>query len=228
MEVNGGVEQKIRKKEVLIEERVYENMYQNTRMDDIDVLSRDYWSICDESIYFTEFVLKKMRKFKKTKVHTVTVWEYCNEKMFKEFLKASLIKEIPKFWMMFQNAGRFSINQLPNISKYLCLSCCDIDQRQFRKIIQVGRHIEEMKFEWCMIEFRDFKLSKSLHYAIKSIEFTILNSRDKNQQEKYEVEMKQGIQGFVKAASFTDLKQSLKSLKLYNNGKECSIPQWEI
>ncbi|CAI2380114.1 unnamed protein product [Moneuplotes crassus] len=215
-------EQRILKTESLLEDRVYENMYQNTDIEQSEVVFPSHWFICDESIAFTDFLVKKMRKFKKTDVETVTIWKYWNVDRTNEFLKVSLIRRISNFTAPFDRitTEKYILDHLPRVTKSLCLSYCNIDEKQLVKIIQVGRHIEDIKFQWCIMKPKEFKLNKSLHYTIKSIEFTADLLLIRDEYRKSVKDLGQGIKSFVEAALLTDLKQSLNSVKLYAKGKQ--------
>ncbi|CAI2378332.1 unnamed protein product [Moneuplotes crassus] len=105
---------------------------------------------------------------------------------------------------------RRSINLIPKTIEKFTIVNCSITKNQFRKIIQVGRHIKEIKFIYCRTNLKGLQLSKSIHYSTQAIALTS-GSPFKRLQIKDNRKM---VGRFLKAASCTDLKSSLKLLEI--------------
>ncbi|CAI2379598.1 unnamed protein product [Moneuplotes crassus] len=104
---------------------------------------------------------------------------------------------------------RSAINLLPRVTNKLHFKGYFLNRNCFRKIIQVGRHIGNIRFTECDINLSGLKLSETLHYSIESISIWFNdNNKSESSEERYLV-----CKDLLEAMPMTDLIASLEIFK---------------
>ncbi|CAI2377947.1 unnamed protein product [Moneuplotes crassus] len=141
-----------------------------------------------------------------------------NHKQFWKFLKAPFINKVFKLKLFFtcsfgnryRRFHRHVMKFIPNVTKSFELYGCNISHNQFRKIVQIGKHISNFSFRRCRIFLTKLKFSDNLHYCIKTLTFTI-ESCAYLQTSEHIIE---SLEGLLKAIQPTDMKSSLIEMKI--------------
>ncbi|CAI2379718.1 unnamed protein product [Moneuplotes crassus] len=139
-----------------------------------------------------------------------------NEYCFRKVINTSFIRKIANFQIKLSNNKALKYNCyhkqvmrfLPKVTNKVILSNCNITKNQFRKIIQVGRHIKEVKFLCCSLVLDGLVLDTNLDYSIRLLSFTQLDQKNPQASEEF----LESLKTFARAASQTSLKTSLKLL----------------
>ncbi|CAI2380219.1 unnamed protein product [Moneuplotes crassus] len=160
---------------------------------------------------------RKIRKLGLKYVDECVIRSGGDGKMLKRFMQACFIKRIQQLVVRFWRDKREnSVVYRVLVGKFipkvdLSLELCDfkISSREFRKIIQVGRTIEEMIFVGCILDLTDLKLSSSLSYYIKKINFL----DNYGLADFYFQRSQDNITNLLKAGSVTNMKSSLEMIQ---------------
>ncbi|CAI2380446.1 unnamed protein product [Moneuplotes crassus] len=215
------VEEKVMKKEEDIRSGVYSAVYFGVKLLLDPGKLMGVWNVYCGIYYISHFLVKKLELIGLRFILFMSLIQEGRNNKFKCFLKSSFIEGIASFTVKFDNKQRASqgrnlrciFNFLPKITDQLIINNCAISKNQFRKLLLVGRHIKVFKFNNCDMSFDEFFLSKSIHYSIKSINFTFT---DDSQSKTPETRLKT-LTNFLKAASKTDLSLSLEHLSTNNS-----------
>ncbi|CAI2379082.1 unnamed protein product [Moneuplotes crassus] len=179
--------------------------------------------------YESKGLLKTIEHFGAPRLKYVHAIQDSNYGYFRKFIKTSRIKEFLSLNIKldankiekYSYYHRFIIRLLPRVTNSLSLCKCKIAPNQLRKFIQIGRHIKDIQFIQCNIVFGKIQFNNNLHYSIRSIAFNMENCV----QELTEENILEGIKCTLTAASLTDLKSSLNSVKISRIKLKASIKE---
>ncbi|CAI2379513.1 unnamed protein product [Moneuplotes crassus] len=222
-------EKEVHKKTEQIQQSLYEVSFEHLFNQPATQLQYLRWDI--------NFAMKRAYKVCMRKLETIgirlclsiNIGQFQNRPNFSNFLKTSFIKKTSELRISLEQdkPKKFSFYQksimkfLPRVIGHLILKKCEINSNQFRKIIQIGRHIKYLAFSECKISLYNLKLSPSIHYSTVSIDFSgdtpILGESSKEQ-------MIQDLKHFLNVASQTDLTDSLEYLHVPFNIRSCISP----
>ncbi|CAI2380067.1 unnamed protein product [Moneuplotes crassus] len=214
------IEQRVQEKILKLEEQMVQVSYHNCTYG-----SYNKRKFCGCNSQFADLheiiaLFKKTSRIGLKKIEMFKNYQHCNQQYFKKYLMAFSIQEITRFGVLMKvnknEKYRFYlakvIKLLPNVTRQLSLRNCEIRDKQLRKIIQIGRHIPRIHFINSYIYLNDLKLSDCLNYEIRAIDFIILGKTPSS----YWRTIDENIPKFLKAASSTSLKTSLKSMQASN------------
>ncbi|CAI2379800.1 unnamed protein product [Moneuplotes crassus] len=142
-----------------------------------------------------------------------------NKYLFKLLMNNCFVKKLYKFSIYFDTTiksnlsyQRQILNFLPKVTKTFYLENYTINKIQFRKILQVGRHLERIEFAFCHYTLSGLRLSTSLHYSIKYLSLSIkppINLQSLSN-------LQSSVKSLLFAASLTNLQSTLKELDIFH------------
>ncbi|CAI2365805.1 unnamed protein product [Moneuplotes crassus] len=173
------------------------------------------WPVRQFSKKQSHFLLKKLKNIRIKGFDSLSLYEEKNQPIFRKFLKTYFIDNINSLYVtpveedLHKNNNYLSlvIRYIPNVSQLLYLRNFKISKNNFRKIIQIGRHMNAIKFNECNMNLKGLKFTNFLKYQIKLISFSI----PYQPSSKFLEEFEENCIIFITAASSTTLKQSLRS-----------------
>ncbi|CAI2379578.1 unnamed protein product [Moneuplotes crassus] len=211
-------EQEIYKTEQQITELAYLNSCANCGEKQNTPSHEFEWVCAASNERVASYLMKKIRAIGLRSVRSLGVYQLRIEKIFHKFLKTCCVSKIYQFHVFMKNKNarkngyylRMVINLIPKVTCDLTLSCLIISHNNLKKIIQVGRHLQIIRFASCYLNLKKFKLSDSLHYLIECIDLVPVY---KNLSQSF-IDFRKDILSFIKELSLTDLKCSLKQLRM--------------
>ncbi|CAI2378598.1 unnamed protein product [Moneuplotes crassus] len=217
---DGREEMEVRKKECKVRDEVVKGACCGFGLGKIP---EDVYFIRYQEMYnFQLLLLRKIQSLKLSSIPSVTTIDNKNKEGLLKTPNAFFPKSITDLFIHCSHGNfrkkdinkgsynkRIAISLIPRVMKRFTLVCFKLSQNQFRKIIQVGRHLDKIELRVGVLALNGLKLSKSLHYCIKAIHF------DFRVQDRlpFKLENNGSLKDFIKAASETDLKDSLEELE---------------
>ncbi|CAI2379818.1 unnamed protein product [Moneuplotes crassus] len=214
---NKEVELKIEETQEKIIKRIIYSYIKRISYDGNSEIEKLTWVCSDYNQIYSNLFVKKMNLFNIKGANLVTAMKLNNKKAFENLVKHPIFRSISCLSLSFQNPngkGNFAyyyrrvIKFIPRVITSLTLKSCEIHQIHFKRIIQAGRHLEELIFIQCNITDTSLKLNDSLHYSIKIIGFKATNTTQSI------LHAEKTIKAFLGAASSTNLVSSLTHLCL--------------
>ncbi|CAI2379977.1 unnamed protein product [Moneuplotes crassus] len=208
-----------RNEDIKIDEQILRCVYKECTGSELLEVKHLYWSVYNFDANKFDYFYNKMEQIGLRFIQRLNISGSRNVKVAKKFLRISFIKEMSIFSFIsphleskkYRCFHKQVLKFLPRVTKHISLQCCQINKNQFRKIIQIGRHIENIDFVLCNITFAGLKLTESLVYSIKSICFYFFN----DPQIQPVKEIIESLRNFIQAASATSIKTSL--IKIYTD-----------
>ncbi|CAI2380020.1 unnamed protein product [Moneuplotes crassus] len=156
--------------------------------------------------------------------------EYVNKGMFKKIMSKPFTKKIEHLTLLFHSSKpeskriiyRKCFMYLPLVTNRLKISNIEVSTKFLRKVIQVGRHINDIIFMDCKIRCDSLKLSESINYSIHL--FKIICS-DHSEGQYWSLNFEK-LFVILKAFSHTDMKKSLQKFILDIPGFEGDVECW--
>ncbi|CAI2379198.1 unnamed protein product [Moneuplotes crassus] len=208
------VERKVCEEEEQIEQRAHREGFHTCS-------GRYYWkkvgcSVDWDSKNVVVPLMKKVSAFPFKTASFVSASLFHNKLQFLRFIKSPFVSRVAHLSLSFNSNfpdaykryHRRVMKIIPNVTQSLTLSRCNLNKKQFRKIIQMGRHLERIEIISHSIKLDGLKLNENLIYSLQRIHFGFIQITNPNHKKSCE----ESILDFIKAASSTTLKTSLESI----------------
>ncbi|CAI2379113.1 unnamed protein product [Moneuplotes crassus] len=218
----------VKKRDLEVLSEAYENVYYNSTMAEVPEEEAPNCDISFRNRKNFNIFFKKMMPIRLGKIKMLFVCKEINQKNFQRLLKNNLfIKEISEFIIEFSQEKicylspyfKHLMQIIPRVKTKLALYRCTINRTQFRKILQVGKHIQNLEFNYCTFNSAHLHLdplsysskSGANQYSTKSLTFRL----PKFPPPLFPI-ISKSLKSLLQAASCTTLKSSLETLSINN------------
>ncbi|CAI2379168.1 unnamed protein product [Moneuplotes crassus] len=209
-------EKEIRDEEDYIQETNLEVMFSRFTKLKCPSMSKFNWRIANSSLNISNKFYNQIQLTGLKEIQNLEFNIRKRKHLLRKFMKVPFINKINKLSVRLFHSKKDSyylgcvIKCIPRITRALHLQNCMISRNKFRKILQIGRHMEHIEFESCCLDFKEINLTDNLCYSIQSIAF--LWKSFSPGLHNHEIE--ETLKCIVKAASQTSLKSSLSLIKI--------------